>query len=118
MAHKHSKLRNSELPVVRLTGHTQTANKPVPQMAAHCRILPSELSLTFTLQELASHLRVSTRTIRRWFLSGNLPEPLLMGNRSPRWLRSSIERWFHSMSSSERQAALKDIPTLSERNEA
>jgi len=119
MALKNSKRRNSELPVIRLTGSTQTAKKPFAQLAAQLLSLPDgELSLTFTLQELASHLRVSTRTIRRWFLSGNLPQPLLIGNRSPRWLRSSIERWFHSKSSSERQAAPNSVPTVSERNEA
>jgi len=88
-------------------------------MAAHCPILPGgELSLTFTPHELALHLGIDKRTIRRWVLSGNLPEPMQMGNRSPRWLRSSIERWFHSKSLSERLAALSSVPSVSERNEA
>jgi predicted DNA-binding transcriptional regulator AlpA len=119
MALRQSKRRNSELPVIRLTGESQNAKKPFARMAAHYSSLPDrELSLMFTTQELASHLRVTTRTIRRWVLCGILPEPLQIGNRSPRWLRSVIDGWFHQHQLSKRQAALSRVPTVIERNEA
>ena len=119
MALRHSKLRNSELPVIRLTGERHKAKKPFAPMAAHCPSLPDrELSLMFTTQELASHLRVTTRTVRRWVLCGILPEPLQIGNRSPRWLRSVIDGWFPRHTSSKRQTALSSVPTVIDRNEA
>ena len=119
MANKNSERRNSELPVIRLTGDSRTAKKLLPQMAATGPSLPTgELSLTFTPPELASHLRVTTRTIRRWVLSGILPEPVQMGSRSPRWRRSTIESCFPQNSFSNRQTAFRDVPTVSERNEA
>jgi excisionase family DNA binding protein len=119
MALRHSKRRNSELPVIRLTGDSLKAKKPFAPMAAHCPSLPDrELSLMFTTQELASHLRVTTRTIRRWVLDGILPGPFLIGNRSPRWLRSVIDGWFPQHKVSKRQAALRSVPTIIQRNEA
>ena len=119
MALRHSKRRNSELPVIRLTGDSLKAKKPFAPMAAHCPSLPDrELSLMFTTQELASHVRVTTRTIRRWVLCGILPEPLQIGNRSPRWRRSTIEYCFPQYTLSKRQTALSSVPTVIERNEA
>lgn len=119
MASKNPKRRNSELPVVRLIGNSHKTKKPIPHSAAHCPNLPTgELSLTFTPQELALHLRVTARTIRRWVLSGVLPEPLQIGSRSPRWWRSTIECCFPQNSFSNRETAFRDVPTVSERNEA
>jgi len=119
MALRHSKRRNSELPVIRLTGDSPKAKRPFERMAAHYASLPDrELSLMFTTQELASHLRVTTRTVRRWVLSGVLPPPLKIGTKSPRWLRSAIDDWFPQHKLSKRQAALSSVPTVIERNEA
>lgn len=119
MPPQHSERRNSELPVIRLTSERQIAKRPFAQMAAHGPSLPNgELCLMFTPPELASHLRVTTRTIRRWVLSGILPEPLQIGSRSPRWRRSTIECCFPQNSFSNRQTALRDVPTVTERNEA
>ena len=119
MTLRHSKRRTSELPVITLTGERHKAKKPFARMAAHYASLPdSERSLMFTTQELALHLRVTTRTVRRWVLCGILPEPLQIGSRSPRWLRSVIDGWFPQHTSSKRQTALSSVPTVIERNEA
>ena len=43
-----------------------------------------------TISDVAATLKVSTKTIRRWWYSGEIPQPIKIG-RSLRWRQSDIE---------------------------
>lgn len=51
---------------------------------------------TLTLQDLASDLRVSEKTIRRMIRDGRLPQPMRINNKDLRWLMSEIKLWLDS----------------------
>ena len=116
------RIQNTDsLPIVRLN---PSRNESFPQRSSTRPISVvstepnSELSLTFTLAELAHHMRCSERTIRRMDESGQLPRSLRMGSKGLRWQRSAIELWLKLGTPSRRQFELLTMPTVSERNKA
>jgi predicted DNA-binding transcriptional regulator AlpA len=46
-----------------------------------------------TATEVAARLKVTTRSILRWWHAGVLPEPLLPSPRTPRWRVVDIDKW-------------------------
>ena len=50
-----------------------------------------------TAGELAAHLRIDRRTLRRLELEGNFPPPIIIGDRTKRWRRSVIEKWLRTL---------------------
>jgi excisionase family DNA binding protein len=47
---------------------------------------------TMTVRDLASLLRVTDRTVRRWVREGHLPRPMRV-RRTNRWLRGTVMRY-------------------------
>ena len=48
---------------------------------------------TMTDAEIARELRLSAKTIRRMHDGGKLPQPVMVGVRSLRWVRQTIVEW-------------------------
>ena len=48
---------------------------------------------TMTDAEIARELRLSAKTIRRMNDDGRLPQPVVVGARSLRWVRQTIVEW-------------------------
>jgi len=56
---------------------------------------PASLEL-LSIEEVAGLLKITKRTVYRLINAGDLPGPdLVLGKRSPRWRRSTIENWLH-----------------------
>lgn len=52
-----------------------------------------------TLDDVAVHLRVTTRTVQRRVAAGEFPRPILVGPTSPRWRRADLDAWIQAQES-------------------
>jgi predicted DNA-binding transcriptional regulator AlpA len=49
---------------------------------------------------LAALLKIDERTLRRLRAAGEIPEPIMLGRRKPRWRRHEIDAWLAERSES------------------
>ena len=83
---RHSKPSGDAVNRPRLAGGGQSIAKPV--MAAN-----EPPPFTMTDAEIARELQVSAKTIDRMNEGGKLPQPVVVGARSLRWVRQTIVEW-------------------------
>ena len=74
-------------------GNNPAANTVRQSAAKRTADADRPLSIAMADVDLAHELRVSTKSIRRMHLGGKLPEPVVVGARSLRWLRTTIVEW-------------------------
>jgi predicted DNA-binding transcriptional regulator AlpA len=48
-----------------------------------------------TIKELAEFLKMSTRTIWRKCSAGEIPQPIYIGAKTPRWRADDIKNWIN-----------------------
>lgn len=71
----------------------------VERLAELLRSLPAPTPTVpplMTLEDVAGHLRVTTRTVQRRVAAGTFPRPIAVGPNSPRWRRSDLDAWISS----------------------
>lgn len=71
----------------------------VERLAEMVRSLPAPtppVPPLMTLDDVAVHLRVTTRTVQRRVAAGEFPRPILVGPTSPRWRRADLDAWIAS----------------------
>lgn len=51
------------------------------------------LDALLTARQLAALLQIDARTLRQLRHEGAVPPPIMVGGRSPRWKRATIEEW-------------------------
>ena len=74
-------------------GNNLPANTAKQSSAKQIADADRPLSIVMTDVDLAHEFRLSTKSIRRMHLGGKLPEPVVVGARSLRWLRTTILEW-------------------------
>ena len=74
-------------------GNNLPANTARQSSAKRIADADRPLSIAMTDVDVAHELRLSTKSIRRMHLGGKLPEPVVVGARSLRWLRTTIVEW-------------------------
>lgn len=50
---------------------------------------------TLTLEEVARHLKVTQKTVRRWYALGQFPKPIRVGHRL-RWPLVDLQLWMQN----------------------
>ena len=84
------------LTVVRLqkrANEPQTERRAVSRPGAAAADAGLGAPATLTVAELGRELRASAKTVRRMQVAGKLPRPVVIGCRSVRWLRTTIDEW-------------------------
>ena len=54
------------------------------------------LSVLLTTNDLCRIFQVNRSTVHRWVSTGELPKPLVLGPRSPRWTQEQITNFMES----------------------
>jgi prophage regulatory protein len=68
----------------------------VERLAEIVRSLPPPTPIgptLMTLDDVAGHLQVTTRTVQRRIAAGEFPSPILVSPACPRWRREDLDAW-------------------------
>ena len=59
-------------------------------------MLPKTIPIALRTRDICQKFSISRETLRRWRLTGQFPEPRLLGPRSLAWDEREVREWFET----------------------